>query len=343
MPLSTVEHTPTPSSSTLSIAVTDTLPPLPKIQSAQTREQIFTHSSLTARRRGEFEAPQDNPSRDNEELAHIGDQVVSLAVTDLIQSHYPRLRVGSTSANQKLRDRIKCGAALAEITVKYGLHESLRTQAPSLKASQSVQGGIFREKGMDVVKHWLDPLFRPLLDVAYQEERRDHLVQVPGPAAPATTPRTPNSARKRRRASLRDGDADAPDTGYTDRPTKEYEEAAPVKVGWRGVISKEEQAQELESNEETHEERKGDENNGKCSLVQYYHSFKAQLMGHVCNILSHNVTPLAAFGGWRSVEDLAALGDRTVGSITGTGDASCAQKRGLKQSRSCHSWVGDFP
>ncbi|KAI9447222.1 ribonuclease III domain-containing protein [Lactarius psammicola] len=193
--------------------------------SVQTREQIFTHSSLTARRRGEFEAPQDNPSRDNEELAHIGDQVVSLVVTDLIQSHYPRLRVGPTS---KLRDRIKCGAALAEISVKYGLHESLRTQAPSLKASQSVQvdvfkayvGGIFREKGMDVVKHWLDPLFRPLLDVAYQEERRDHLVSVPGPAAPATTPRTPNSGRgKRRRASLRDGDADAPDSGYTDRPT----------------------------------------------------------------------------------------------------------------------------
>ena len=64
-------------------------------------------------------------------LAHIGDQVVSLAVTDLIQGHYPRLRVGPTSvrrcivlcivfifspqANQKLRDRLKCGDALAEM------------------------------------------------------------------------------------------------------------------------------------------------------------------------------------------------------------------------------------
>ncbi|KAH9012557.1 ribonuclease III domain-containing protein [Lactarius hengduanensis] len=208
-PLSTAEHTPTPSSSsTLPGVVTNTLPLLPEIQSTQIQERIFTHSSLTARRRGEFEAPRDNPSRDNEELAHIGDQVVSLAVTDLIQGHYPRLRVGPTS---KLRDRIKCGDALAEITVQYGLHERLRTQAPNLKASQGVQvdvfkayvGGIFREQGMHVVKQWLDPLFGPLLDVAYRDERRDHLVV--GPAAPATIPRTPNSGRKRRRTSLQDG------------------------------------------------------------------------------------------------------------------------------------------
>ncbi|KAI9431498.1 ribonuclease III domain-containing protein [Lactarius indigo] len=155
-------------------------------------------------------------------LAHIGDQVVSLAVTDLIQGHYPRLRVGPTS---KLRDRIKCGDALAAIAVQYGLHESLRIQAPNLKASQSVQvdvfkayvGGLFREQGMDVVKQWLDPLFGPLLDVAYQDERRDHLVA--GPASPETTSRTPNNGRKRRRASLKDGgEADAPDSGSTDRP-----------------------------------------------------------------------------------------------------------------------------
>ncbi|KAI9431741.1 ribonuclease III domain-containing protein [Lactarius indigo] len=199
-PLSTAEHSPTPSSSSIHpVVVTNTLPLLPKIQSVQIQERIFTHSSLTARRRGEFEAPRDNPSRDNEELAHIGDQVVSLAVTDLIQGHYPRLRVGPTS---KLRDRIKCGDALAAIAVQYGLHESLRIQAPNLKASQSVQvdvfkayvGGLFREQGMDVVKQWLDPLFGPLLDVAYQDERRDHLVA--GPVSPETTSRTPNSGRK---------------------------------------------------------------------------------------------------------------------------------------------------
>ncbi|KAN0136254.1 Ribonuclease III domain containing protein [Lactarius tabidus] len=171
--------------------MTNTPPPLPEIQSEQTREQIFTHSSVTARRRGEFEVPPENSNRDNEEWAHIGDQVVSLAVTDLIQDLHPRLRVGPTS---KLRDRIKRSDTLAEMcAVKYGLHERLRTQAPSLKASPNVQvdvfkayvGGLFREQGLDVVKQWLDPLFRPLIDHGYEAERQEHLV--PGAAVPATT------------------------------------------------------------------------------------------------------------------------------------------------------------
>lgn len=42
------------------------LAPLPTIRSASLREQIFTHSSLNARPRNEFEAPQDDPLRDNE-------------------------------------------------------------------------------------------------------------------------------------------------------------------------------------------------------------------------------------------------------------------------------------
>ena len=54
-------------------------------------------------------------------------------------------------------------------------------------------GGLFSEQGLDAVKRWLDPLFRPLIDVAYQALRRDHLV--PEPAAPATTSFTrPQSA-----------------------------------------------------------------------------------------------------------------------------------------------------
>jgi len=64
-------------------------------------------------------------------LAHIGDQVFGLAVTDIIQSRCPHLQVGPTSvcssvvvhlvfkcspkAIQKVRDRVKCGDTLAEM------------------------------------------------------------------------------------------------------------------------------------------------------------------------------------------------------------------------------------
>ena len=54
---------------------------------------------------------------------------------------------------------------------------------------QAYVGGLFREQGLDVVKQWLDPLFRPLIEVAYEAERRDYLM--PGSASPATPPGIP--------------------------------------------------------------------------------------------------------------------------------------------------------
>ncbi|KAI9447223.1 ribonuclease III domain-containing protein [Lactarius psammicola] len=171
------------------------LPPLPTIWSTQLLEQVFTHSSLRARPRSEFEVPQGDPMRDNEELAHIGDRVLGLAVTDLIQGRYPRLHVGPTS---KVRDRVKRGGTLAKIAVQYRLHERLRGENPRLRDVRRVQvdvfkayvGGLFREQGVDVVKRWLDPLFEPVVDVAYWTERRHYLL--PEPAAPETPSPTPS-------------------------------------------------------------------------------------------------------------------------------------------------------
>jgi hypothetical protein len=43
------------------------LPPLPKIRSEQIRKRIFTHSSLAGENRYGFQAPESDPSTDNEE------------------------------------------------------------------------------------------------------------------------------------------------------------------------------------------------------------------------------------------------------------------------------------
>ncbi|KAI9431739.1 ribonuclease III domain-containing protein [Lactarius indigo] len=186
-----------PSSSPTHLTVTKMLPLLPRIWSTQRLKQIFTHSSMSARPRSgfEFEAPHADPMYDNEGLAHIGDGVLSLAVTDLIQGRYPRLHVGPTS---KMRDRIKCGGTLARITVQYGLHERLRGENPRLKNEQRVQvnvfkayvGGLFKEQGIDVVKKWLNQLFEPLVDAAYWAERQ-HYLEHAVPATPSPTPSPP--------------------------------------------------------------------------------------------------------------------------------------------------------
>jgi hypothetical protein len=52
-------------------------------------------------------------------------------------------------------------------------------------------GGLFGEQGIDVVKRWLDPLFGPFVDDAYQSERRHHDL-LPEPAEPATPSPTPS-------------------------------------------------------------------------------------------------------------------------------------------------------
>ena len=57
------------------------------------------------------------------------------------------------------------------------------------KLFQAYVGGLFREQGVDTVKRWLDPLFGPLVDDAYQAERRGYLL--PEPATPVTPSLTP--------------------------------------------------------------------------------------------------------------------------------------------------------
>ncbi|KAH9987218.1 hypothetical protein BJV77DRAFT_950439 [Russula vinacea] len=76
------------------------LPPLPEIRSGPIRKLVFTHGSLPGENKYAFQAPKSDPSTDNEELGQIGDQVFSLAVTDLIQDRYPHLRVGPASVRQ---------------------------------------------------------------------------------------------------------------------------------------------------------------------------------------------------------------------------------------------------
>ncbi|KAI0285697.1 ribonuclease III domain-containing protein [Russula brevipes] len=167
--------------------------------------RIFTHSSLT--HKYGFQGPAGDPIPDSEELAHIGDQVFGLAVTDLIQALYPYLLVGPAS---KVRDHVKCKLTLAEICVSYGLHERLHLperQSTSLKASRNVRanvfkayvGGVYREQGMEIVSKWLNQLLRAHVEAAYCSVRKDYLLPpvtttIPQPQEPTTRYPSPTSS-----------------------------------------------------------------------------------------------------------------------------------------------------
>ncbi|KAI9513275.1 ribonuclease III domain-containing protein [Russula earlei] len=158
------------------------LPPLPKINSSEVEMRVFTHRSFAARPTHVFEDSPEDPSPDNEQLEHVGDQVLGLIVTDLLQSEFPYLRVGPST---KMRALVVGNSTLATIAVQYKLPERLRlhrAQSVTLKASTHVQadvfesyvGGLYKDQGLGAVKEWLDKLFTPYVREAYRIVREQH-------------------------------------------------------------------------------------------------------------------------------------------------------------------------
>ncbi|KAI0307051.1 ribonuclease III domain-containing protein [Multifurca ochricompacta] len=140
-------------------------------------------------------------------LEHVGDQVLGLIVTDLLQKLFPYLRVGPST---KMRALVVGNSTLATIAVQYKLLERLRlhiAQSVTLKASTHVQvlspiiilthpptctadvfesyvGGLYKDQGLAAVKVWLDQLFTPYVREAYRIVREQHGLP---PSAPTTS------------------------------------------------------------------------------------------------------------------------------------------------------------
>ena len=65
--MSSTDHSSPHSSSKLPSVAIGILPPLPKIRSLQIRKRTFTHGSLAGENKYDFQAPESDPSTDNEE------------------------------------------------------------------------------------------------------------------------------------------------------------------------------------------------------------------------------------------------------------------------------------
>ncbi|KAI0068583.1 ribonuclease III [Artomyces pyxidatus] len=160
------------------------LPPLPHIKSDELRLRVYTHRSFAARPTHIFEDSPDDPSPDNEMLEHLGDQVLGLIVTELLQELFPYLRVGPST---KIRALVVGNSTLATIAVRYRLPEYLRlhtAQSVTLKASTNVQADVFEDQGIYPVSEWLRALFHPYVREAYRVVREQHGLP-PASAAPA--------------------------------------------------------------------------------------------------------------------------------------------------------------
>ncbi|EKM59864.1 uncharacterized protein PHACADRAFT_250636 [Phanerochaete carnosa HHB-10118-sp] len=177
------------------------LPPLPDIFTEELRRQVFMHRSYYARPTNVFEDSPDDPSPDNEALEHLGDTVLNMVVTELIQEIYPHVRVGPST---KMRSLVVGNQNLATITRMYGLNDRLvchHAQEIALKASHNIQanlfeayvGGLYMDRGMvglEDIKRWMRALFRPWLSEAYRVVRIEHGLSPDPEPSPTRTDRS---------------------------------------------------------------------------------------------------------------------------------------------------------
>jgi ribonuclease-3 len=167
--------------------------------------QVFTHRSYYGRPSNIFEDRPDDPAPDNEKLEHLGDTVLALVVTALMNDMFPCLRVGPST---KIRALVVGNATLADISVRYRLTDHLRlhpAQAVTLRASANVQadvfesyvGGLFQDQGLEVVQKWLNELLRPYAVAAYRLVRAQHGLPLESPPPPRPDDDKKNSKSSR--------------------------------------------------------------------------------------------------------------------------------------------------
>lgn len=167
-------------------------PPLPPISDSALLERVYTHRSYAARPSNVFEDQPSNPTVDNESLEHLGDSVVNLCTTVLIQTLFPHLHVGPAS---RIRALVVANTHLARFTQFYQLHFQLRgnsSQQLTIQASLPIHadlfeayvGALYKEQGLEPVQTWLSAVFTPSVYYAYEVIRHTYQ-QIPASAQAA--------------------------------------------------------------------------------------------------------------------------------------------------------------
>ncbi|KAH7344065.1 hypothetical protein B0J17DRAFT_625636 [Rhizoctonia solani] len=124
----------------------NTCPVLPLISDPILKERVFTHRSFVVRPTNTFE---DNPSDtvyDNESLEHLGDSVVNLCATNLIQSLILSYMQGQHHLNP--------------------IHANL---------FEAYVGALFREQGLTPVNEFISQLLTPSVRLAYEMVRSNYV------------------------------------------------------------------------------------------------------------------------------------------------------------------------
>ncbi|KAF8468677.1 hypothetical protein DFH94DRAFT_685490 [Russula ochroleuca] len=182
--MSSTEHSSPHSSPTLPSVATGTLPSLPKIRSGQIGKLVFTHGSLAGENKYDFQAPESDPSTDNEEIF--------IRICELVM---PRFANASSFALGLVSHRNHPETACRTSYTRRLISLNVKLTVSGLrKACKAYVGGVYRDQGLEVVRKWLISVVQPHVEAAYQYLRNDSLPRaVLYPRVPATSPPQPAS------------------------------------------------------------------------------------------------------------------------------------------------------
>jgi ribonuclease III len=126
-------------------------------------EQALTHKSF---------AHESGDSPHNESMEFLGDAVLGFLVTDFIYRDFP---VSSEGRKSKIKAYLVSAATLSTLALELEVPRYLRLgkgeektggrkkKALSANAFEAVVAAIYLDSGIDEVRAFLDPLFRPLI------------------------------------------------------------------------------------------------------------------------------------------------------------------------------------
>jgi ribonuclease III len=126
-------------------------------------QQSLTHKSF---------AHESGGNQHNESMEFLGDAVLGFLVTDFIYRDFPALSEGRKS---KIKAYLVSAATLSTLALELDLPRYLRLgrgeektggrkkKALSANAFEAVVAAIYLDSGIDAVRRFLDPLFRPLI------------------------------------------------------------------------------------------------------------------------------------------------------------------------------------
>jgi len=138
--------------------------PLPRINDPERLREVLTHASALGLPRGQLET--DTGARSYERLSFLGDSVINMVVTAVLEENRPLSRPGDLARMRSLivnQNRVATWSDAYALPGRLIVHSAQtdlirRSTAAKVDVFHAYVGAVFRQDGYDAVEDWFGPV-----------------------------------------------------------------------------------------------------------------------------------------------------------------------------------------